>query len=348
LGANVSVGYGTNNNAGGANTTVGYGAGSTITTGSNLTVVGYGAEPSSPTATNEATLGNSNTTRTRLFGALAINNQTGTAGQVLTSNGSSAPTWQSVAASGGDVVGPASSTDNAIARFDGTTGKLVQNSTATISDTGDATFKSVVFNDPVHGTRALSMSSGRLTVDGDFDTSGTYRFGAGWCSLSGGNSTGLTLSQLSGGTGTFLLQPNSSGLIEMRNGTNPITTRIYNTFTDGSNYERGFMRWNTNVLEIGTERAGTGSNRNLRVNPSGGTTNVVGNLDFTGTLTQNGTPFSGGAKGGGTDAIFYENDQAVTTNYTIGTNKNAMSAGPITVNAGVTVTVPSGSRWVIV
>src|SRR5574341_155967 len=37
---------------------------------------------------------------------------------------------------GGDVVGPASSTDNALARFDGATGKLLQNSNATLSDAG--------------------------------------------------------------------------------------------------------------------------------------------------------------------------------------------------------------------
>lgn len=36
----------------------------------------------------------------------------------------------------GDVDGPASSTDNAVARFDGTTGKLLQNSVVTIGDTG--------------------------------------------------------------------------------------------------------------------------------------------------------------------------------------------------------------------
>lgn len=56
----------------------------------------------------------------------------------------------------------------------------------------------------------------------------------------------------------------------------------------------------------------------------------------------------GGATGGGTDDIFYENGKTVTQTYTIGTNKNAMTAGPITVNSGVTVTVPTGSRWVIV
>jgi len=56
----------------------------------------------------------------------------------------------------------------------------------------------------------------------------------------------------------------------------------------------------------------------------------------------------GGATGAGTDRTFYENDQSVNTNYTISTNKNAMSAGPITVASGVSVTVPNGSTWTIV
>jgi len=55
----------------------------------------------------------------------------------------------------------------------------------------------------------------------------------------------------------------------------------------------------------------------------------------------------GGATGGGSDEVFIENAQTVTTNYTITTNKNALSTGPITVNSGITVTVPSGSNWVI-
>jgi hypothetical protein len=55
----------------------------------------------------------------------------------------------------------------------------------------------------------------------------------------------------------------------------------------------------------------------------------------------------GGATGGGSDAIFYENGQTVTTDYTITSATNAMSTGPLTVNSGVSVTVPSGSRWVV-
>lgn len=56
----------------------------------------------------------------------------------------------------------------------------------------------------------------------------------------------------------------------------------------------------------------------------------------------------GGATGGGSDAIFWENDQTVTTDYTITDGQNAMSAGPITVNGGVTVTVGAGETWTVV
>lgn len=56
----------------------------------------------------------------------------------------------------------------------------------------------------------------------------------------------------------------------------------------------------------------------------------------------------GGAKGGGADDIFYENSQTITTDYTLTTGKNAMSAGPITLNTGITVTVPTGATWTVV
>lgn len=56
----------------------------------------------------------------------------------------------------------------------------------------------------------------------------------------------------------------------------------------------------------------------------------------------------GGATGASTDQVFYENDQTVTANYSITSGKNAMSAGPITINSGVTVTVTSGCTWTVV
>ena len=74
--------------------------------------------------------------------------------------------------------------------------------------------------------------------------------------------------------------------------------------------------------------------------------------NLTGTLPaidgSNLTGISAGATGGGSDQIFYENGQTVTTNYTITNGKNAMSAGPITINSGVTVTVGAGETYTIV
>ena len=55
----------------------------------------------------------------------------------------------------------------------------------------------------------------------------------------------------------------------------------------------------------------------------------------------------GGATGAGGDQVFYENELTVTTSYTLTTNRNAMSTGPITIDSGATVTIPSGQRWVI-
>ncbi len=62
-----------------------------------------------------------------------------------------------------------------------------------------------------------------------------------------------------------------------------------------------------------------------------------------------------GATGGGTNKIFWENDQTIDYNYTVTNNKNAMSAGPITIAAtgngngsAVVVTVGDGETWTIV
>ena len=55
-----------------------------------------------------------------------------------------------------------------------------------------------------------------------------------------------------------------------------------------------------------------------------------------------------GAVGGGSDEIFWENDQTITQDYTISNSKNAGSFGPITIQSGVTVTVGSGETWTVV
>jgi hypothetical protein len=92
--------------------------------------------------------------------------------------------------------------------------------------------------------------------------------------------------------------------------------------------------------------------------PAGSTaqrpTPYVGHIRYNSTLGSfegyNGTQWGnigGGATGGGSDTVFIQNSKTVTTNYTIPSTQNAMCTGTITINSGVTVTVPTGSRWVI-
>ena len=72
-------------------------------------------------------------------GGVGLPEQTGNSGKFLTTDGTNL-SWATAGGGGGgtgDVTGPASSTDNAIARFDSTTGKIIQNSAVTISDAGD-------------------------------------------------------------------------------------------------------------------------------------------------------------------------------------------------------------------
>ena len=59
------------------------------------------------------------------------------------------------------------------------------------------------------------------------------------------------------------------------------------------------------------------------------------------------SPIGGGATGGGNDQVFVQNSLVVSVTYTFPTGKNASSVGPITINSGVSVTIPSTQRWVI-
>ncbi len=56
----------------------------------------------------------------------------------------------------------------------------------------------------------------------------------------------------------------------------------------------------------------------------------------------------GGAVGGGTDKVFYTNEKSITSNFTLVGTLNAMSAGPISIASGVSVTISSGATWTVV
>ena len=82
----------------------------------------------------------------------------GTAGQIIETDGNGALTWQTPSASGGDVIGPVLSTDGAIARFDGVTGKLIQDSVVTVSDLGVITGTELTSS----GSLTVSAPSGQI------------------------------------------------------------------------------------------------------------------------------------------------------------------------------------------
>ena len=127
--------------------------------------------------------GGTNGTATPTAGAVAYGtgaayafSLAGTAGQVLISGGAGSPTWVNYGA--GDVTGPASSTDNAIARFDQTTGKIIQNSVVTIDDTGNL---SGILSQQFSNGSAVTLAAGKLWYDG---STGSWNAGMG-----GGNIT---------------------------------------------------------------------------------------------------------------------------------------------------------------
>jgi hypothetical protein len=95
-----------------------------------------------------------------------------------------------------------------------------------------------------------------------------------------------------------ILRRDAANTFAQRNATNAQTFRLYNTFTDASNYERGFFRWASNVLEIGTEAAGTGTGRTIDIKI--GTTsalsfNASAQANFSSRVTASGGFSTGGA-----------------------------------------------------
>jgi len=75
------------------------------------------------------------------------------------------------------------------------------------------------------------------------------------------NYLGWTSSSTINSTSDLRLYRDAANVLGLRNGLNPQTANLYNFYNDGDNYERGFLKWDSNVLKIGTESAGTGSSR---------------------------------------------------------------------------------------
>ena len=94
----------------------------------------------------------------------------------------------------------------------------------------------------------------------------------------------------------------AADVLAQRRTTNPQTFRIYNTYTDASNYERARLEWTGNILAIGTESAGTGTARGLSLRPGSGLLSYYGNasqLTYSATLATTTTSAVIVGQGGG-------------------------------------------------
>jgi len=200
-------------------------------------------------------------------------------------------------------------------------GAVVCSSTLTV--TGATVLSS---DTTMSGTGQLKIPNGTTGQRSATPVSGMIRFNSTLNSYEGYTSyTGATISTITFVTTTATLTTATA------HGLNTGNT-VFITGTTPAAYSGTFV-----ITVTGT----TTFTYTMLSTPSGNAT-VMGSYVY-GSWAQIG----GGATGAGGDQIFVENGVTVTANYTLSTNKNAMSVGPITINSGVTVTVPSGQRWVI-
>ena len=124
-------------------------------------------------------------------------------------------------------------------------------------------------------------------------------------------------------------------------GTTAVPSITFSSDTDTGIFKsgNGLVSIASNGTKVATFPTGQGNANQVLATDGGG---VLSFVDQSG----------GGAVGGGSDKLFMENGTTMTTNYTIGTEFgatcNALSAGPITINAGITLTIPSGSVYTVV
>lgn len=154
------------------------------------------------------------------------------------------------------------------------------------------------------------------------------------------------LTNPAGGNSSYTFGPTEQFVIQATDGSEPKKIRLENIYPITSNSSTINLTFNT-------------GNRDLQASIINGSINGthLGTGVIQTSAIQDGAITEAkidpnakirGATGGGTDRVFYENDTVVTTAYTITSGKNAMTAGPITINNGITVTVPNGSTWTVV
>lgn len=207
---------------------------------------------------------------------------------------------------------------NASSIFDAGTTRIT--GVATPSASSDATTKAYV--------DSIAVVAGNLPQVTSSDNGSLLRVSSGtWTTTS---SDSVSTAQLQNGSVTGAKMENSGATA----GTYGGASSVPQITVDAKGRITSVLAFNAQTSDLSPSPAGTyGSGAQVPVL----TVNAKGQITSA-------TTAAAGAAGG----MFYENDITLNSNYTISTNKNAMSAGAITIASGVTVTVPSGSTWTVV
>ena len=180
------------------------------------------------------------------------------------------------------------------------------------------------------GTGAIDVAAGTTGERPGSASAGMFRFnttttgfegydGSSWGEIGGGSASSVTVADESTDTTCFpLFTTGATGDLAVKSGSN--------------------LTFNSNSGTLGAT-VFSGSGASLTNLPSGQLTGdlpAISGANLTGVAILK------------ADGCVLENSQTISNNYTMTTNKNGVSAGDITVTNGVTVTIPSGSRYVIV
>jgi hypothetical protein len=185
-----------------------------------------------------------------------------------------------------------------------------------------------------NGTSGQVLKSNGATVPTWVDQS-TLAAGTAALATASTNIAGGIASQIpyqTGANATGFIANGTSGQVLQSNGASVPSWTSQSALTVGS----------------ATNIAGGAANQINYQTGSGVTSFITAPTTFGTALTWNGSAFTWGTPSATVaSGCIYENGQTITANYTMTTGNNGQSAGPITIDTGVTVTIPTDSYWVI-
>lgn len=146
-------------------------------------------------------------------------------------------------------------------------------------------------------------------------------------------------------TVSFTLSGAVTGFQSFTAGIGNTNTTFYSAFDQSGNWETGLGTYSTTGPTLTRTTIYQSSNSNAAVTFSG-TVNVFVTYPAGRSVNQDTLNTAYAPQLGASNGLFI-NNMTVAASYTIPTGYSASSVGPATINSGITVTVPTGSRWVV-